>query len=133
MICVALLYPQGHRALLALEVAHKCLCRGCGWPPPAFVSFHGSSLVPGELVFREGTLRSVPTQEPLGPASQLYVVFSNRDLPANSYGQPGETAVDSGILLDGSAQQFKRELLLLLVPTPPNGLRLLKGAPEPRC
>lgn len=37
-------------------------------------------LVPGELVLKEGTVRSVPTQESLGPVSNMHAVFNNRDL-----------------------------------------------------
>lgn len=40
-----------------------------------------------KLVFREEAFRSVPAQEPLGPASKIHGVFSSRNLPCTSEGQ----------------------------------------------
>jgi hypothetical protein len=45
------------------------------------------------------------------PVFEVYTVFSNRDLPSTSSGQPREIP-PLGSLLDNPDQQLKRELLV---------------------
>lgn len=60
-------------------------------------------------VLREKTFRSVPVQVPLGPASEVCGVFSNRNL-LPSLGQPKTKVITCNVLgvsLDNSDQNSK--------------------------
>ena len=60
-------------------------------------------------------IRSVIPQEPLSLVTQMYNIFSNRNLPSTSEDQPSATAIFChvfGGLLDNPDEQFKRYLLM---------------------
>lgn len=84
-----------------------CLGRAIGCYLPSGICTVPSGTV--KLVLREKTFRSVLVQVPLGPASEVCGVFSDRDI-LPSLGQPrtkGITCNVLGVSLDNSDQSSK--------------------------
>lgn len=73
-ICLSLLYPQSYLVLLVVDLSHR---------PHSWIRLLISS-----LLRKEGNeaLMSLPAEKPLGPVSEIHIIFISRDLPSSSMG-----------------------------------------------